>query len=514
MRNKRLLAEIPWLLGAALGILGLWWRGYAFVPLPFLSSYDWMEYVPSAWMVTHGVDLGGYATWRNPLYPAILGHLGEWIGYNEAAWLLASVCMSLVVFSAGLGARAMANPWAGMVAAVSVPFINPWAEASRWATLYPTLAATTGMSLACGAAFARWKNPIWIVLAAMAAGIAWGVDFRGIALVCAVAVLALMSIGKRWILLFIVAGAIGAGPLANKAFEISVTKDTAYAVQTQRALELKLAVESGNADLVRACINEPADSAYPTLDTLTRPCAWAFIDDNLDRAKDQVPFGVGFTLLALPLVVMGPRRRMWTPLFVFGAAYGALFLMAVWARLNVHHFVQFAAPIAMTVPVAIARTISFLTPQYVRKLGHVGAGIIGLYWVTQLGPWAGKPVEDLARGEQHQLLGWMLDGMGANVNLAGGDVLLDCTGLGIEAAILPTRTNSGPPNFEPSAQNDRCQTWMNTPPQTEGRVWMFTREEPNFRGPPQPPWHMIQAWEDGPRRTWLWQLVDTGRSGP
>ena len=71
-------SELPWLVGVLGGWLGLWWRGYAYVPLPHFSSYDWMEYVPSAWMVTHGVDLGGYATWRNPLYPAMLGHLGEW----------------------------------------------------------------------------------------------------------------------------------------------------------------------------------------------------------------------------------------------------------------------------------------------------------------------------------------------------------------------------------------------------------------------------------------------------
>ena len=498
----------------ALGILGLWWRGYAFVPLPFLSSYDWMEYVPSAWMVTHGIDLGGYATWRNPLYPAMLGHLGEWIGYNEAAWLLGSICMSLVVFSAGLGARALSNPWAGMVAAVSIPFINPWAEASRWATLYPTLAATTGLSLAGGAAFARWKSPAWIVLAAVAAGIAWGVDFRGIALVCAVTVLALMSLERRWLLLAVVAGAISAGPLANKAVEIAVTKDTAYAVQTQRELELKLAVESGNVELTRACFNEPADSAYPTFKTITRPCAWAFVADNMDRAKDQVPFGVGFTLLILPFVLVGPKQRIWAPLFVFGAAYGALFLMAVWARLNVHHFVQFAAPIAMTVPVAIARIIELVSPQKVRQFSHMGLAMMGIFWVTKLGPWAGKPVEDLATAEQHQLLGWMLDGMGANVDLKNGDVLMDCTGLGIEAAILPTRTHSGPPNFQPSALTSRCQSWINNPPQNDGRVWLFTRQEPNFNGPPQPPWHMIQAWEDGPRRTWLWQLVDTGRSRP
>ena len=513
--NRGHAAEAPWLIGVALGILGLWWRGYAFVPLPFLSSYDWMEYVPSAWMVTHGVDLGGYATWRNPLYPAILGHIGEWIGYNEAAWLLGSIAMSLVVFSAGLGARVLANPWAGMVAAITVPFINPWAEASRWATLYPTLAATTGLSLACGAAFAMWKRPIWLLVAALAAGIAWGVDFRGIALVCAVAVLAGVGLEKRWGLLLVLGGALASGPIANASLQISVTKDTSYAVQTQRELELKLAVESGNVDLVKACHNEPADSAYPTLITLTRPCAWAFVEDNMDRAKDQAPFGVGLTLMLLPLLaITGSRRSRLVNVLVFGAAYGALFLMAVWARLNVHHFVQFAAPIAMTVPVAIARLIDSIPQEKLRLPGHIGLSMVGLVWVTTQGPWAGKAVEDLARAEQHQLLGWMLDGMGANVDLQGGDVLMDCTGLGIEAAILPTRTHSGHPNFQPSAMSSRCQEWINKPPTVDGRVWLFTRQEPDFRGPPQPPWHMVQAWEDGPRRTWLWQLVDTARTRP
>ena len=56
MSSKSLVREAPWCLGVIAGLIGMWWRGYAFVPLPFLSSYDWMEYVPSAWMVTHGYE--------------------------------------------------------------------------------------------------------------------------------------------------------------------------------------------------------------------------------------------------------------------------------------------------------------------------------------------------------------------------------------------------------------------------------------------------------------------------
>ena len=278
--SKTMFREAPWLLGVAAGLIGLWWRGYAFVPLPFLSSYDWMEYVPSAYMVTHGIDLGGYATWRNPLYPAILGSVGEWIGYNEAAWLIASISMSMVVIASGLGARAMANPWAGFVAAITVPLINPWAEASRWATLYPLLTASTAVTLGAGAAYLRWKTPIAGVVAAAFAGLAFGIDFRGIALVVAVAAFVLLNRERRKGAIALIALMCAVGPLANQSSSIGHQKETATAVGTQRALELQLALESGDVDLVRACQNEPTTGAYPTPATLMRPCAWAFIKDN------------------------------------------------------------------------------------------------------------------------------------------------------------------------------------------------------------------------------------------
>ena len=42
LANKSWIKEAPWVVGVLLGLIGLWWRGYAFVPLPFISSYDWM----------------------------------------------------------------------------------------------------------------------------------------------------------------------------------------------------------------------------------------------------------------------------------------------------------------------------------------------------------------------------------------------------------------------------------------------------------------------------------------
>jgi len=497
----------------------MWWRGHAFVPLPFLSSYDWMEYVPSAWMVANGLDLGGYATWRNPLYPAILGHVGEWIGYNEATWLLSSLFMSTVVFASGLGARALANPAAGMIAAITIPFINPWAEASRWSTLYPMLTACTATSLAFGACFVRWGNPVFGAVAGLAAGLALGIDFRGIALVVAITIMAGVALAQHRskTSTAVVIAFLFVGPLLNQAVAVSHQKQTSTAVQTQRALEVQLAIDSGDINLARACRDEPTDEAYPTPITLTRPCAWAFVSDNLSRFKDQAPFGVAFTLLLLPLALL-PGRRNWrataNSMMVFGTAFGAMFLMAIWARLNVHHFVQFAAPIAMVVPVAVARLIETFSADRARPYFTSALALIGAGWVTLAGPWAGKPVDDLATAEQNQMLGWMINGVNLHFDSAAGDQLLDCSGLGVEAALLPRRLNDGLPNFQTSATSARCQAWMSAPKKGEGRRWLITRQEPDFTGPPRPPWVQVEAWMDGPRQTWLWMRVDSPQTQP
>jgi hypothetical protein len=191
-----------------------------------------------------------------------------------------------------------------------------------------------------------------------------------------------------------------------------------------------------------------------------------------------------------------------------------MFLMAVWARLNVHHFVQFAAPIAMVVPVALMRIVDSPVLRTLRKPASILVGL-GAGWIAvNQGPWAGKPVDDLATAKQQQLLGWMLDGVALHFDEDNGDALLDCTGLGVEAALLPRKLHSGHPNFQPSALSTRCQAWIHAPPEVEGRVWLMTRAEPGFPGPPRPPWFQVQAWEDGPRQTWLWMLVDSAPGQP
>jgi hypothetical protein len=440
----------------------------------------------------------------------MLGSLGELIGYNQAGWIIASISLFAVVFGAGLGARAMAGPWAGMVAAAIIPFINPWAEASRWATLYPALTACTALSLGAGAAMVRWPRLHWALLAGLSAGIGWGIDFRGGALVAAVLMLMLMALmarPRRWQLPLTLALAAAFGPMLNHSLAVTDQRGTDTAVGTQRALELRLAIESGDPGLVSACTGAPTGGAFPTPATFAHPCGQAFIADNLDRLKDQAPFGVGLMLCLLPLVLLPGRRGRrdsLTALVVFGCAWGTLAVMGVWARLNVHHFVQFAAPIAMTVPVAVARLLALLGPWGRRLIPVLALGAVG--WAGTQGPWAGQPVTEISSSPEHRLLGQILTKLTKLVQPE--DVLLDCSGFGIEAAVLPRQFHGGVPHFGQSIAHPRCQEWIQQPEPHQGTAWLLSREEPGDTALPAT-WSQAAAWRDGPRHVQLWRHVDT-----
>ena len=123
------------------------------------------------------------------------------------------------------------------------------------------LTASTAMTLGLGAAYMRWRTPVWGVGAAAFAGLAFGIDFRGISLLVAVAAFAVAATERRLWMLALIAAVAAAGPVANGMVGISQQKETATAVGTQRALEVRLALESGDPALVRACQNEPTTEA-------------------------------------------------------------------------------------------------------------------------------------------------------------------------------------------------------------------------------------------------------------
>jgi len=194
---------------------------------------------------------------------------------------------------------------------------------------------------------------------------------------------------------------------------------------------------------------------------------------------------------------------------VFGTIWGTMAVMGVWARLNVHHFVQFAAPIAMTVPVAVARLLQMMGPRGRRCLPF--AGLLGSIWVCFYGPWANKPVTDISSAAEYRLLHEII---GEFENRLGPeDVAMDCSGLAIEAALLPRRFHPGPPQFATSADHIRCQQWIAAPAPTTGTAWLLTRENTGLMED-APNWEEINQWSDDPRQFWLWRHVDTSPGQP
>lgn len=65
-------------------------RGFAFRPLPYPASFDWFVHFGAAWDLLHGPP-GNSIDFRSPLYPLLLGVLGEKVGYLDAGVLIASV---------------------------------------------------------------------------------------------------------------------------------------------------------------------------------------------------------------------------------------------------------------------------------------------------------------------------------------------------------------------------------------------------------------------------------------
>ena len=113
-----LLLELPWLAGVAWGWLLLWTRGHAFVLGGPLLGFGWWDYLMVAWRQVH--EPGGYySSWRNPLWPELVGQAGEHVGYVTAALLLSSLAAGVLVLAAGLAGRLLVSPWAGALAAIS-----------------------------------------------------------------------------------------------------------------------------------------------------------------------------------------------------------------------------------------------------------------------------------------------------------------------------------------------------------------------------------------------------------
>ena len=133
----------------------LWWRGEAWVFDGEGQGYRWPDYIYNAWVI----DLKAsrlYDPFRNPLHGFCVAKLGAWMGsYNNAAILISSLSIWLVVFAGAQAARLWVGAFGGGAVALLIAMSFPVADASQWANLYPMLAG--------GIALCVWvSSRLWV----------------------------------------------------------------------------------------------------------------------------------------------------------------------------------------------------------------------------------------------------------------------------------------------------------------------------------------------------------------
>ena len=500
------------LLGLALACLLLWWRGSAFVPMDLPVGPDWHQYFMAAWKLSlrSAVD---YPEFRMPLYPGLIAWLGRSMGYGQASLIMSSVGMVLVVLAAALLTRALTGPWAAGLAALSVPMVATNAEATRWASQYPVFAAITGLALACGAALVRW--PRWpLALAAGAlAGLAWATDARGDAMALAAGLLVLLAVtspGRWWQrglrpLLFALGASLG--PLLQLNLQVIPRPISAYLFQFQR----QMAIEEIQSQQV-AGLHDVCNLAFLKEASLStawqHPCGQTLFSHNFAEYAMELPFGLWLSIGAALLVLL-PGGRGWRGVLAAGLALApplaALALAATLIDVPDRYVVQFAAPLAALVPVAIWRCCrTVLPPSWAWAVSTgvtMGAGL----YLLAMGPPSGRSVQPLTVLRPVQQVRAALAGDVQQI-VASEDLLLDCThDLRVEVSLLPHIHHPDPPAFREAPDVGGCRDWAIEPPQGSGRTWLLTDGSGLLQDPPGAGWEEMARRKSAGRIGVLWR---------
>ncbi len=470
--TRRPWRELPLVLGVLTGWALCWRFGAAFVfeaPTRFFG-YGWPGYVNNAWMVVHRQDLG-YDGFRKPLHGLILGGAGELLGrYDHGAILVGSLAVGLLVLAAGVGARALSGPWAGAVAAASLPLVPHNVDAVRWANNYPLLGACAGACLALCLCAARWPSALLGLAAGVAGGLAWGVDGRGALMATAAGALLPLGLLKRrdlqgWLMpLFFVLG-MGVGPLSERILALPGAPHLALqeGLAFQREVALRWSTQVRDPALEAACGAEPPHE-LPSFEALQRPCAQQMMRYNLEKILPRhLPFGVVWTGW-LSLLVLLPGRQGWRGslrgLAFCGVALLPLLLEARWVPLPDRYVVPRAMLLAVLAPAGLLRLVGSLGKGGPWLAGPVAVAAFVWVWATDPSLRREPTTLDL----NHYFA--MRERSIAAVQAALKDQpapFIDCSEHYVATALLPRITSEAPPLLRVQ-EADRCLSYIATAP--------------------------------------------------
>lgn len=504
------LQEAPWILGIIAGCVLLWVRGRAFLPDGPPIGFGWWDYLMLAWHRLHPLP-GEGGSWRNPLWLAWVAGWGGSIGYADAAVYISSISLYLLVAATGLTGRLLASPWAGGLAALSIPFVRTNAEAVRWMTHYPALAAASALVILAGVAVARLPRWPMALATGVALGGAWALDWRGLTLLLpagALLLLAMTTAGlgwRRWLLPVAMGAGLLVGPLGIRGLGGRDLLPVESQVTEQRQVIRRWMATTHDPALARDCLSGPdlpaSDPAY-----WATACPGTLLRYNLAHDyRRELPFDVGPTLLALGLVLLPGRRRTPGPaagtLRETGLAsrlrpslesasalalpWAGLLASATWVLLPDRYVLQLASITALLVPVAIFRVAATVLPHRLAPWVEAGSILAAGAWLV----WGGPPYRGqatLMEANQDLHMAWEMRAS-LEPRLGPEDRLLDCSVSHLEPLLLPRQLHEPPPMLK-AVDEERCRAWIRAPETGPGTTWLVTD------GRLTPEWEGVAGW--------------------
>ncbi|MFT5682664.1 MAG: hypothetical protein ACI8RZ_003588 [Myxococcota bacterium] len=477
------------ILGVVAGWAALWILGEAFVLTGEMGGYGWPGYALSGWQAQQGWFTRIDAL-RTPLHPILLSGFGEHLGsYADGGILLSSLSCGLAVLCAGLGAAALSGGWAGGLAALACGLALGIHGAPSATNQYPFLAGLCVAAVGLGAVASRLPGGVTGALAGAALGLCVAAESRGLLLVPAVVVLVGVgavraSGGARVRLVVGFVLALSAGLWLHAAYQEAQHarmieapgEPTRQARQLDQQREVIHRWVQQDADLWGPCAALTTSNLL-TADYLSTDCARAVLTENLTvRIPRHLPLSGGLTAAGLLLLLLPARGRRGGS--VEGVAVGLLagggvLALATLTPMPPRYVIQQAPLLALIGAAGAGRLADWLPSPL------PGLAMIGLTGWVVAGGWDGRSRSDrpaLAAhydtyAEVHRIVGPML---------AEDDVLIDCTNLYLELALLPRRTRSGFLNRDASLQ--ACTDWIAQPEQADGDAYILVRPGRSLHG--------------------------------
>ncbi|MAA77956.1 MAG: hypothetical protein CL916_01755 [Deltaproteobacteria bacterium] len=445
----------------------LWWRGEAWVLDGEGQGYRWPDYIYNAWMV----DLQAsqlYDPFRNPLHGFVVAKLGRLVGsYNNAAILISSLSIWMVVFSSAHTVRMWVGAVGGGTVALLIAMSLPVADASQWGNLYPMLAG--GIALCVWASSYVWIKGKGMVIAGFLGGYAWAIDPRALPfvllIVCSVAWNGVRkrAIGSMLLSLLLLWGGYslhdGFGMASNHHLK---TDDYVLA---QKEVVIARMNSHNNPVLTQKCQNVDPEIVF-TPQLLETACGQEMLQENLDVGVPRQ--------LTLPIFVVAlfsgffliPGKLWVGRVLIVGCVWGTALISFATMAIEERYMILNTGPMMTVCILGVMWILSSVTP-FRKTSSLIAVGLVLWGWSLdgtrqELGGTPGT------RDSPNNRI-WNKSARFVQRKIPEEARFLDCSAQSVNLSLLPQKTIDGIPpalfkHMMTSGVAEYCIRWLSRPP--------------------------------------------------